>query len=646
MRKKWSHGTGMVLAVVLMAQVIGEPLKVPNLHMVQAAQADAGTAAEMGAATDAHGASAENGVIVTTRDEFMEALSQQQNVITVNGMITIGKDADSTGKMYPVKIPGGTTIQGTEGASLNCRSPIQLLGNNVTIKNMKLTFESSDAAGSVPHREIFLAGYSLILDNVETYLAGSGGSLGGLGSSEEELLPSVYAGGFENTEIGKNAALIIQNATSKTMFKEIYMSHDAGDDAKVPYNGTAVLTISPKTIVREGIYTNLNSSAEIEIAQAGNVSDVAFYGNDKTVLTVRQASVYADNLTDVGTLVLKENAQFELKQGTLGNVILQQGACLDLNLMTDVVVTGDFTGGAYDVDTDTDTDTDERGILVLNREGTLKVLGTVSQSTIFQTENRYFPGEYISEKKYITVAKTMNENTGFVLPDSKTEKYELRYETDGWSIYQKNVEEGYPTVDSIDICSSPTAVEISKIKSTDFFPAEEAPYCKIDWKDEKGNKIDADMVEMLGLYYNVICIKTEYWQAEDALEQTDWGSGIQFTTSVENPDLYYFYADESDQIHAGDYTFLFCSDYCEEPLFTVADVKALKDMIKAELRVSFYNVGDVNLDNKADTRDLMGILRHIQLQEDILTGAADIDGDLNVDADDVSAMRKLLVNPE
>lgn len=645
MRKKGSHGIGVVLAVVLMAQVIGEPLKVPDLHMVQAAEADADESAEMDAATDAHGELAENGVIVTTRDEFMKALSQQ-NVITVKGTITIGEEVDSTGKMIPVKIPGGTTIQGTEGASLNCRCPIQLLGDNVTIKNIELTFDSSDAAGSVPHREIFLAGHSLILDNVETYLAGGGGSLGGLGSSEAELLPSVYAGGFENTEVGKNAALIIQNATSKTMFKEIYMSHDAKEDVvadtKVPYYGTAVLKLSPKTIVREGIYTNRNSSAEIEIAQAGNVSDVTFYGNDKTVLTVRQASVYADNLTDVGTLVLKENAQFELKQGSLGNVILQQGACLDLNLMTDVVVTGDFTGGEYDVD----TDIDERGILVLNKEGTLDIQGTVSQSTIFQTRNKHFPGEYISEKKYITAAKTTNANAGFVLPDSKTEEYELRYETDGWSIYQLSVDDLYPSVDSIDICSAPKAVEISKIKSTDFLPAKEAPYCEIDWKDEKGNKIDTEMVEMLGFCNNVICIKTEYWQSKDALEQTDWGGGIQFMTSEEHPDRYYFYADKSDQIHAGDYTFLFCSESYEEPLYTVADVKALKTIIKAELRVPFYNVGDVNLDNKEDSRDLVRILRHIQLQEDILTGAADIDGDLDVDADDASAMRKLLLDIE
>ena len=107
----------------------------------------------------------ENGVTVSTREEFMEALQQRKSPITVGTLITIGKDVDTDNRMLPVKIPANTVIRGTENGVLNSRSPIQLEGD-VCFQNIKLTFESTNALGSVPHREIFLAGHSLTFDNV------------------------------------------------------------------------------------------------------------------------------------------------------------------------------------------------------------------------------------------------------------------------------------------------------------------------------------------------------------------------------------------------------------------------------------------------------------------------------------------------
>ena len=96
----------------------------------------------------------------------------------------------------------------------------------MTIKNLELLFESSNALGSVPHREIFLAGHSLTLDNVSTYLDGGDGSFGPLGGTEKELLPSVLAGGFPGASVGSNASLTIINSNSKTMFQDIYMAQE------------------------------------------------------------------------------------------------------------------------------------------------------------------------------------------------------------------------------------------------------------------------------------------------------------------------------------------------------------------------------------------------------------------------------------
>lgn len=65
----------------------------------------------------------EGGVTVNTTDEFMAALDQHKSPITVNTMITIGKEADTDGGMLPVKIPANTLIRGTENGILNSRSP-------------------------------------------------------------------------------------------------------------------------------------------------------------------------------------------------------------------------------------------------------------------------------------------------------------------------------------------------------------------------------------------------------------------------------------------------------------------------------------------------------------------------------------------
>lgn len=562
MKKNCLRGIGIILSALLLLQTVCVPVNAEN--------------------TD-------TGVTVTTSEEFMAALTQKQSPITVEGSITIGDEADSTGKMYPVEIPEDTVIQGNSDASLNCRCPIQLSGDNVMLKNIELTFDSSDALGSVPHREIFLAGYSLTMDNVKTYLAGSGGSLGGLGGTEEELLPTVYAGGFENTSVGTNASLTVQNANSETMFKGIYMSHEEGDDSKVPYTGAATVNMCPKMIVREGIFTDANSSAEITISGTGNVTDVIFYGNDNTNLSISQASLYRTLFDGVGELVLDDNAYLELQQDSLNNITLKNGACLDWNNRTDVTVLGNFTGGAYDEA----IPVDERGVLVLNEEGSLTVQGAVSNTTIVQTENRNFPGEFTSEKQYI-IADAANQGMGFVLPEIKSESYELVYEENGWTIYELESGDLYPIVGSIDVLYAPTEVDVTKIVGSNNVPSSEEFYCDVIWKDEEGNAISTEMVEELWLYAydTIIGIKTEYWQDENALEQEDWGNVIQFVSSPETvPNRYYLYVEQGDAVKTGDYTFLFCSEYYDpenEPI-TVADVKALKDKVKAEISVKLYD---------------------------------------------------------
>ncbi len=530
----------------------------------------------------------ETGVTVTSASELTSALSQGETLITISGEITLGDSADESGKMYPFEIPGGTTIQGSTGAAIYFRCPLQLTGDDVVFKDIELNFVSTDALGSVPHREIFLAGHSLTLDNVNTYAEG-GSDLGGFGGTEEELLPTVYAGGFENSTVGENAALTIQNANEYTMFKAMYMGHDEGDDSKAPYTENAIINLCPKVTVREGIHTAGNSSATIKVDGNGNLNYTAFYGDANTTLEVKQSTLNRITMQNVGNLILDEGTWFSLVSGSLNNVSLKNGAILDCNGMTDVVVTGDFEGGTYNAAEETDT----RGKIVLNKEGSLTIQGTVSNETIFQTENHNFPGDFADGNTYISVTGTVNENADFVIPEAKKEHYQVTKENNTWTVNEIVID--YPVVSSIEVLTHPETVDVSKIKGSGYVPTEEASYCNIIWKDEEGNALSSEMVEAMYLYYYdmIIVVNTEYLEGDSADELTNWGNPIEFVTLADAPDYYYFYVDNAYEVKTGNYTFLLCSDYYDGSLDTVADVKnmihAEDSVVKAQFSVELYD---------------------------------------------------------
>ncbi|MCI9596761.1 MAG: hypothetical protein HFE75_05585 [Firmicutes bacterium] len=547
-------------------------------------------AAENEPQAGASGRASETGVTVTTREEFMTALAQKKSPITVNNLIVIGQDAESSGRMLPVMIPANTVIQGTAGSQINCRSPIQLEGDGVCFQNIKLTFESSDALGSVPHREIFLAGHSLTLDNVKTYLDGSG-NLGGFGGTEKELLPTVYAGGYPNTAIGGNASLTVRNSNDETMFQGIYMGHDAGNDSKVPYTGNAVLNLDAKAIVREEVDTSWNSQAEINITgnENGYVKAKTFYGNEDTTLTMSQVSMEGAVVERIGNLVLKDKACLYSKTEQLQNVALRNGACLDFNGVSNAVIAGDFTGEG-DL-------TKERGILVLKQDGTLTILGTVTGTTQFQTYHRLFPGTLLANRSYIFAKAGNGPGPNFVLAPKNIENgFDLRYESGEWKVVHGETADPQGIGDIV-IHSAPEKVDLRKIAETeDGAIPDENTYFEVTWYQKNGAAFSNDEVEE-NLFYEmdyVICIRTDDWQSDaaDILDQTDWYQPVSFLTSEAHPGKYYLRAHGKGK--PGDYTFLFCSDYFAE-LTTVADVKALKDTVLAERRVVFYDqdIGDV-----------------------------------------------------
>ena len=100
---------------------------------------------------------AEDAVIVTDYDEFANALSSGKKNIVVEGSFTIRDDkltetdGSIKGQMKPVQIPGGTTITGNGTGSITCSHPIQIMGDDVEIRDIQLVFNSSNGLGSVPH---------------------------------------------------------------------------------------------------------------------------------------------------------------------------------------------------------------------------------------------------------------------------------------------------------------------------------------------------------------------------------------------------------------------------------------------------------------------------------------------------------------
>ena len=372
----------------------------------------------------AHGSQDE--AIVTSPSEFQDALNQGKSVITVNGLITIGNKAEESGRMLPVTIPGGTTIQGTAGSTLNCRCPLQLAGDNVTFRNIELTLESSDALGSVPHREIYLAGHSLTLDNVKTYLEG-GANLGPFGGTEEELLPTIYAGGYPNTEVGDNASLTIQNSNDKTNIQGIYMGHGPGVHKDVPYTGAATLRMDVKVAVRDAVDTSMNSQAEIIVSGSANKYAKAnqYVGNENTVLTLQGCEMPSAQLENIGNVVVADGAVMALKSTTLHNATLKNGGCLNTKEASQVQVTGDFTGVS--------DPGEKRGILVLNQSGSVVIHGKITGTTQFQTNHHLMPGTILANRQYIKADPANAVYRNFVLAEKYFDDgYRLNYRDGAW----------------------------------------------------------------------------------------------------------------------------------------------------------------------------------------------------------------------
>lgn len=548
-----------------------------------------------------------NSITVTTHSQLFAAVQQGIQNIKVKGILTLSdkNGADADGRIRPIMIKSGITIEGIgSDPNIFLRGPLQLEGD-VTIKNIGLKFNSSDSLGSEPHREIFLAGHKLTLDNVSTYLKGDNGSLGGFGSSEDELLPTVYAGAYRriNSNMGNSASLIVQNSTQNTMFKDIYMSHNAGQYEMVGYNGAATLELGAKALVRGGIYTDKNNTAKITLnsTSGGESSRIKkLIGNDKTTLTLNNIFFDGANVENVGDIILSgQSAKFKPLSGTFKKISVPANTVVDFSNVGNVQIQ-DFIGG---------------GKVVLDPNGSVEIEKISSQNpTTIVAGDILNPKDFVSGHFYI---RSQNATNGkyFILDSHYDTKFALNFvKGKGWVASQTLAPDApTPTISKVEIRNAPTAIDIVNLTST---PDNSSQYSlEIIWYDDKNSIISPEIVYNEGFadYYAVI-IKSEYWGNNTANDNaTDWGNAVNIQKKTNDDgdpildNLYYVCGDPNGQdasaVKEGNYTLLFFDEEIDlQNAITVREVKeALKNnKVLAQVEFSIYNSNSSGSGQKTD----------------------------------------------
>ena len=450
-------------------------------------------------------------------------------------------------------------------------------------------FISTNALQSVVHREIFLAGHSLVLDSVDTYVKGGAGSgLGGFGGTEEELLPTVYAGGFKNTVVGQNASLTVTNAVENTKIQAVYMSHDSGSDGKTAYTGSAEVYADAKTVIREGIHTENNSCADITLKGMGE-SIIAsakikdFYGNENTSLTLQKCSVDG-NIQNVENVILDDEAELCLVSGSLKNIEVKNKASLNLTEYDEsifVEIKGNFTGNQT-------SDNIADGYIVLKKDNQVIIDKDVTGTTKAAVGNKLFPSVFTEGYTYITAQGKAAKESFAPVKAGWFFKYTVDTQSN-WTATTKQPEEEDLSVGRLVIQSAPQTVNINRIfQKEDGSIPDDTVYFDIDCYNSQGVLMDgADVTDWLGS--SVLVMKTSLWESEDAesLNETNWGEAVALVTDGENyPNRYFLEAYPGAK--TGTYTFLFFPNgYDEGDIETVGAVKAQKDKIFAECTVEF-----------------------------------------------------------
>ncbi len=323
---------------------------------------------------------------VTDATSFLSAVHDATvTEIQVSGTITVPDESntsDATSTQTPVYFDTPKTITTTNNGTLYFHGSIEL-GADVTFKNMSAIFNSSTTSDSKAQRVIFLNGYSLTLDNVNTWLE-CGNASGNSSSSSSScpsgqssaIIPSVYGGSSSSAQSqskahsktqGDHAQLTVTNArvsststsgnTDSTSLQVVNMSK--GESSANSYSGKASVTIDARTTVTDGISTAGNSESSVTLNASGTSNSTklgALTGGTNSTLTLNkgnQTNPVFDIKVNGFTDTVLNNVTFKpLAESTFTNLTLPKDSVIDLSntgnknkYLTAITLDGDLVGG-------------------------------------------------------------------------------------------------------------------------------------------------------------------------------------------------------------------------------------------------------------------------------------------------------------
>lgn len=474
------------------------------------------------------------------------------------------------GRMKPVLIGAGTEVIGEGDASLVFRAPMQLAGDGVSFQNIDMRFASADGNNSVPHRELFLAGYSLTLDNVSTSNPVRPG-MGGIGSSESDLLPLVFAGGYKsssssnNYSIGSHAQLTVKNSgNGQTKFQAIYLSHE-DTLAMLPlvhapiattYNGQATLTLDPKVQIVDGskgsvnfpsgIFSQGTTNARIEYSGATgsspSISPFTLHGNSNTTVSLENATLDTrSKLYDVSQIEVGSGAEFKLDStSSIQHLTLKSNG--KLSPKGEALIHGNLVGGGT--------------IYFENTADRLEILGDVSG----RTELTQW-GNTINIPRITTKIGTQSD-VFFITDPSRSLVTSEKNGKLQWSLQDNSAPA--PTLGSVMFkdeqgkYSLPeVTVSLSSLQGNG-----EIQKFKVVCSDSKNKYIDPAKHDYEILLADVVAVKSAYWDAKDTGKYdaaTDWNGDLFLSLADTRRDIFYL-STYTDHKAAEDYTLLFFKD--------------------------------------------------------------------------------------
>ena len=360
------------------------------------------------AATTVADTTAAGATTVTDATSFLNAAHDATvTEIQVSGTITVPSDSST---QTPVYFDTPKTITATSGSTLYFHSSIEL-GADVTFKNMSVIFNSSTTPDSNAQRTIFLNGYSLTFDDVNTWLecTSNDTTTSSCPSGQSSAIaPSVYGGSSASTQNqskarnktqGDHAQLVVTNArvtstsssgsTDSTSLQVVNTSK--GESEATSYSGKASVTLDARTTVTNGISTEGNSESSVTLNASGTSNSTklgALTGGTNSTLTLNKANqnnpVFDIKVNNFTNTVLDSVTFKPLAGSTFTNLTLPKDSVLDLSstgnkkYLTAITLDGNLDGGG----TMRVSYAESRITVKGNVSGTTSV--TPSSSTMFQ----------------------------------------------------------------------------------------------------------------------------------------------------------------------------------------------------------------------------------------------------------------------